>query len=233
MATDPICGMTVDKDTALQAEVDGKTYYFCSLICKNKFLGASYKKIDNLKYFEYTCPMHPEILQNKPGDCPKCGMPLELKSISAADEEDNKETRILARKFWIGLILTSPVFFLSIGEMVHFVNWKAVASSELSRWLQFIFATPVVLWAGNIFFVKAWKSVLNKSLNMFTLIAMGVGAAYGFSAIAILFPNIFPESLKTHGEIGLYFEAAAVITVLVLMGQLLEAKARNRTGQAI
>ena len=180
----------------------------------------------------YTCPMHPEIEQDKPGDCPKCGMHLEQKAASAG-KDDNKETRILARKFWIGLMLALPVFFLALDEMIPVLNLKALVPSGLSRWMQFIFATPVVLWAGNIFFVKAWKSVLNKNLNMFTLIAMGVGAAYGFSAIAILFPNIFPESLKQHGEIGLYFEVAAVITVLVLMGQLLEAKARSRTGQAI
>ena len=180
----------------------------------------------------YTCPMHPEIEQDKPGDCPKCGMHLEPKAASAG-EEDNKEARILSRKFWIGLILTIPVLILALSEMIPAINLKAFVPPNLSRWLQFIFATPVVLWAGDIFFVKAWKSVLNKSLNMFTLIAMGVGAAYGFSAIAIIFPNIFPGSLKQHGEIGLYFEAAAVITVLVLMGQLLEAKARSRTVQAI
>ena len=180
----------------------------------------------------YTCPMHPEIERDKPGDCPKCGMDLEQKA-ALAGEEDNKEACILTRKFWIGLILTIPVLFLALGEMIPALILKVFVPPNLSRWLQFIFATPVVLWAGSIFFVKAWKSVLNKSLNMFTLIAMGVGAAYGFSAIAILFPNIFPESLKQHGEIGLYFEAAAVITVLVLMGQLLETKARNRTGQAI
>jgi len=176
--------------------------------------------------------MHPEIEQDKPGDCPKCGMHLEQKA-APSGEEGNKEARILARKFRIGLILTAPIFLLALGEMIPALSLKASVPSNLSRWLQFIFATPVILWAGNIFFIKAWKSVLNKSLNMFTLIAMGVGAAYGFSAIAIIFPNIFPESLKQHGEIGLYFEAAAVITVLVLMGQLLEAKARSRTGQAI
>ncbi|MCX5668904.1 MAG: copper-translocating P-type ATPase, partial [Candidatus Omnitrophica bacterium] len=180
----------------------------------------------------YICPMHPEIEQDKPGDCPKCGMQLEQKAASA-EEDDNQEARMLTRKFWIGLILALPIFFLAFGEMIPALNLKAFIPSNFSRWLQFIFATPIVLWAGNIFFVKAWKSILHKSLNMFTLIAIGVGAAYGFSAIAILFPDILPESLKQHGEIGLYFEAAAVITVLVLMGQLLEAKARSRTGQAI
>ena len=180
----------------------------------------------------YICPMHLEIEQDRPGDCPKCGMQLEQKA-AFGGEDDDKETRALLRKFWIGLILAFPVFFLALGEMIPVFNPKAFISYNHSRWLQFIFATPVVLWAGNTFFVKAWKSVLNKSLNMFTLIAMGVGAAYGFSAIAILFPDIFPESLKQHGQLGLYFEASAVITVLVLMGQLLETRARNRTGQAI
>lgn len=180
----------------------------------------------------YTCPMHPEIEQDKPGDCPKCGMSLEPKVVSAGEQE-SKEISILSRKFWIGLILTIPIFFLALGEMIPFFSLRAFLPSGFLRWLQFVLATPVVLWAGNIFFVKAWKSILNKSLNMFTLIAMGVGTAYGFSAIAILFPNILPESLKMHGEISLYFEAAAVITVLVLLGQFLEVRARNKTGQAI
>ncbi|MFH1281961.1 MAG: copper-translocating P-type ATPase [Candidatus Omnitrophota bacterium] len=181
---------------------------------------------------KYACPMHPEIEQDKPGDCPKCGMRLEQKAVFGVEEE-NKEARMLAGKFWMGLILTLPVFLLALGEMIPALSLKVFVSSKFSRWLQFIFATPVVFWAGSIFFAKAWKSVLNKSLNMFTLIALGVGAAYGFSAVAILFPDIFPESLKKHGGIGLYFEAAAVITVLVLMGQFLEAKARSKTGQAI
>nr|MBU1328671.1 heavy metal translocating P-type ATPase [Candidatus Omnitrophota bacterium] len=231
---DPICGMEIDTTKAIKLTQDGLIYYFCNESCRQKFLKQS--STEKFAIFEsktmYTCPMHPEIKQDKPGDCPKCGMRLEQKA-APAGEEDNKETRMITRKFWIGLILTVPIFLLALGEMIQALSLKAFVSSDLSRWLQFILATPVVLWAGNIFFVKTWKSVLNKSLNMFTLIAMGVGAAYGFSAIAILFPNIFPESLKQHGEIGLYFEAAAVITVLVLIGQLLEAKARNRTGQAI
>jgi len=232
MVKDFICGMDVDKNKAIRAEVSGKTYYFCCQKCKDKFLTGDPKKSNKADNSKYTCPMHPEIEQDKPGDCPKCGMSLEPKAAPAVGA-DNKEARILARKFWIGLILALPVFFLALGEMIPAFNLKVLVPVRLSRWLQFIFATPVVLWTGNIFFVKAWKSILNKSFNMFTLIAMGVGTAYGFSAIAILFPDIFPESLKQHGQIGLYFEAAAVITVLVLMGQLLEAKARNRTGSAI
>jgi len=181
----------------------------------------------------YTCPMHPEIIQIQPGDCPKCGMHLEPKIASAEAEEGNKEEQILSPKFWFGLALAVPVFILGLGEMIPVLNLKAFAHPGLLRWLQFILATPVVLWSGSIFFLKAWKSVLNKTLNMFTLIAMGVGAAYGFSAAAILFPGIFPESLKKDGQIGLYFEAAAIITVLVLLGQLLETRARHKTGQAI
>ncbi|MBU2102092.1 MAG: YHS domain-containing protein, partial [Candidatus Omnitrophica bacterium] len=237
MPRDPICGMEVEPRRAIKIEKDDEAYFFCSKTCQDKFLNNkrvtdSDKKHKGNRKTTYTCPMHPEIERDLPGDCPTCGMQLEQKA-APGGEEDNKEARILARKFWIGLLFTLPVFFLALGEMIPALNLKAFVPFNFSRWLQFIFTTPVVLWAGNIFFVKAWKSVLNKSLNMFTLIAMGVGAAYGFSAIALIFPNIFPESLKQHGEIGLYFEAAAVITVLVLMGQLLEAGARSRTGQAI
>ncbi len=231
---DPICGMEVDTATAIEFTQDGHSFYFCSESCRQKFLRQSSigKSVRFGDKTAYTCPMHPEIEQDKPGDCPKCGMRLEPKT-APRGEEDNKEAQLLAHKFWIGLILTIPVLVLAFGDMIPAINLKAFIPSGLSRWLQFIFATPVVLWAGNIFFIKAWKSVLNKSLNMFSLIAMGVGAAYAFSAIAIVFPNILPGSLKQHGQIGLYFETAAVITVLVLLGQLLEAKARSRTGQAI
>jgi Cu+-exporting ATPase len=175
---DPICKMEIDTTKAIKLTQDSLTYYFCSENCKQKFLkrSSTEKSVTIESNGRYTCPMHPEIEQNKPGDCPKCGMHLESK-ITSAGEEDSKEARILARKFWVGLMLTLPVFFLALGGMIPVLNLKAFISSNLSRWLQFILATPVVFWAGNIFFVKAWKSVLNKSLNMFTLIAMGVGAA--------------------------------------------------------
>ncbi|MFA5198117.1 MAG: heavy metal translocating P-type ATPase, partial [Candidatus Omnitrophota bacterium] len=231
---DPVCGMEVETDKAVKLKRDGLIYYFCSQHCRQKFL----EKLSGKETAEpggeglYTCPMHPEVKQNFPGDCPKCGMPLEREFLSSRDDEDG-ETRKLARKFWAGLALSLPVFLLAFGEMVPTFHLRNNVFSGFSRWLQFIFATPVVLWAGNIFFIKAWRSILHKSLNMFTLIAMGVGAAYGFSALAVIFPGIFPESLKQQGEVGLYFEAAAGITVLVLMGQFLEAKARQRTGEAI
>jgi Cu+-exporting ATPase len=182
----------------------------------------------------YTCPMHPEVVQDHPGDCPKCGMALE--PISPADDSEDheaKEMRSLSRRFWIGLALTIPVLVIAIGGMIPSWHLLEFVPRPISKWIEFAFATPVVLWAGWSFFVKAWRSLLNRSPNMFTLIGVGVGAAYLFSAVAVIAPGLFPDSFRSHGEVGLYFEAAAVITVLVLLGQFLEAKARSRTGQAI
>ncbi|MGA2684247.1 MAG: heavy metal translocating P-type ATPase [Verrucomicrobiota bacterium] len=180
----------------------------------------------------YTCPMHPEIEQDHPGDCPKCGMPLEPKIVSTAPK-DNDEARALARKFWIGLALTFPVLFLAMGEWIPGLQMEQWIPKSVSKWLEFLLSTPVVLWAGGMFFGRAWHSLKTRQLNMFTLIATGVGAAYVYSTVAVIAPGIFPPSFRQHGEVGLYFEAAAVITVLVLLGQLLETKARSRTGQAI
>jgi P-type Cu+ transporter len=276
MATDPICGMTVDETSALRAERNGQTFYFCSDHCRQKFLGIpnsefrtpnSVRPAANAKYFcpmcpgvesdqpgdcpkcgmalernplwtapagktIYTCPMHPEIEQDHPGDCPKCGIALEPKTVSAGPEDDG-ETRVLARKFWIGLILTAPVLFLAMGEWLPGLRIEQWIPKAISKWLEFLLSTPVVLWAGGMFFGRAWRSVKTWQLNMFTLIATGVGAAYTYSVVAVVAPGIFPPSFQQHGEVGLYFEAAAVITVLVLLGQMLEAKARSRTGQAI
>src|SRR6516165_9528849 len=170
----------------------------------------------------YTCPMHPPVQQDHPGECPICGMSLEPKTV---DAEDEGEIKSLSLKFWIGLALTIPVLIMAMGN--------AWIPHSVSKWLQFLLSTPVVVWAGAIFFIRAWRSVVNRSLNMFTLIALGVGSAYLYSVIGVLFSGLFPSSFREDGEVGLYFEAAAVITVLVLLGQLLEAKARNRTGKAI
>ena len=180
----------------------------------------------------YTCPMHPEIQEPKPGDCPICGMPLEPVGVSGGDEDD-EEIRALSRKFWIAAALTLPVFIIAMAHWIPGFSIEKLIPKNISKWIEFALTTPVVLWAGGMFFTKAWRSVKTWNLNMFTLIATGVGAAFIYSVVAVIAPGIFPESFREHGEVGLYFEAAAVITVLVLLGQLLEAKARSRTGQAI
>jgi len=180
----------------------------------------------------YTCPMHPKIEQDHPGECPKCGMVLEPKTPRMV-EEDETEIRSLSRKFWSALVLTIPVLILAMGHAVPGLHVDSIIPRQIGKWIEFVLTTPVVLWAGGFFFARAWRSVVNRSLNMFTLIAVGVGAAYFYSAVAVITPGIFPDSFQRNGEIDLYFEAAAVITTLVLLGQLLEAKARSRTGQAI
>ena len=181
----------------------------------------------------YTCPMHPQIQQDRPGNCPICGMTLEPKTIGEGDEEEQRQVESLSRKFWIALVLTIPVLILAMGHEISGLHIDSIIPKRIGKWIEFGLTTPVVLWAGGFFFTLAWQSIVNRSLNMFTLIAVGVGAAYVFSAVAVIAPGIFPESFRQHGEIGLYFEAAAVITTLVLLGQLIEAKARSRTGQAI
>ena len=181
----------------------------------------------------HTCPMHPQIEQEQPGNCPICGMTLEPKTIGAGDEEEQKEICSLSRKFWSALILTIPVLLIAMGHAIPGLHVEAMIPKQISKWIEFALATPVVLWAGDFFFTRAWQSIINRSLNMFTLIAVGVGAAYFYSAVAVIAPEIFPQSFRSDGEVGLYFEAAAVITTLVLFGQLIEAKARSRTGQAV
>ncbi|MFT4550685.1 MAG: Cu+-exporting ATPase [Verrucomicrobiales bacterium] len=179
--------------------------------------------------------MHPEVVSDTPGDCPICGMALEIVggSSAEADEHAAAEIRSLSRKFWIGLALSIPVFLLAMGGMIPGLPLHEWLPRSTSKWIELALATPVVLWCGWIFFVKGWRSIVSRHLNMFTLIAIGVGVAYVYSVVAVLFPGLFPESFKHGGEVGLYFEAAAVITVLVLLGQLLEAKARSKTGAAI
>src|SRR5256886_3231832 len=179
----------------------------------------------------YTCPMHPQIEQDHPGNCPICGMTLEPKTQIAGNEEENAELRDMTRRFWIGAVLALPVFVLGMAHV--FPNAPIWVASDGSRWLQFLLSTPVVLWCGWPFFVRGWQSICNRSPNMFTLIAMGVGVAYIYSAVVMLAPSIFPASFQEHGKIGVYFEAAAIITVLVLLGQVLELRARTRTGSAI
>src|SRR5215467_3813948 len=181
----------------------------------------------------YTCPMHPQIEQDHQGACPICGMSLEPKIVGVESEEEHRETELLSRKFWIALILTVPVLIIAMGHAIPGLDIEAFVRRPVGKWIEFGLTTPVVLWAGGFFFTRAWQSITNRSLNMFTLIAVGVGAAYFYSVVAVVAPGIFPESFRRQGEVDLYFEAAAVITTLVLLGQLIEAKARSRTGQAI
>src|SRR5437016_1964909 len=180
----------------------------------------------------YTGPMHPAVEQGHPGACPKCGMTLEAKAVGG-EEHQHGETRSLSRKFWIALVLTIPVLFLAMGHAIPGLEIDSIIPKQIGKWIEFALTTPVVLWAGGFFFTRAWQSIGNRSLNMFTLIAVGVGAAYFYSVIAVTAPGIFPSSFQRHGEVDLYFEAAAVITTLILLGQLIEAKARSRTGHAI
>lgn len=181
----------------------------------------------------YTCPMHPEVEQDHPGACPKCGMALEPKTVTPDVLEDDSELSDMTRRFWIGTALTVPVFIVAMAHIVPAWSHASWLNGEASRWGQFILSTPVVLWAGWPFFVRGWRSLVKRSLNMFTLIALGVGAAYGFSVVAMLFPQAFPPALGHSGRPAIYFEAAAVITVLVLLGQVLELRARQRTSGAI
>ena len=178
----------------------------------------------------YTCPMHPQIEQDHPGACPICGMALEPLSLGDGSEEENVELRDMQRRFWIGLALTLPVLVLAMGEKLYFVR---DLNGLLSGWIQFALATPVVIWAGWPFFVRGWNSLVHRSLNMFTLVSLGIGAAYIYSVIAVVAPGLFPHSFTHGGAVGVYFEAAAVITILVLLGQVLELKARAGTNAAI
>ena len=238
---DPVCGMTVDPASAkFSARHEGDTYYFCSDACRKKFIA------DPAKYLHpqeaapaaalpegtlYTCPMHPEVQQVGPGACPICGMALEPLLVTA-DTGPSHELLDMQRRFWIGLVLTLPVFILEMGG--HLTGLTVSLGSTVSNWIQFALATPVVLWAGWPFFERGWQSLLTRNLNMFTLIAMGTGVAWGYSVVATAMPGLFPEAFRAaDGSVAVYFEAAAVITVLVLLGQVLELRARERTSGAI
>ena len=236
--TDPVCGMTVDPHTAKhRAEHRGHTYYFCSAGCRTKFVNDPQKYLGGREPAPvaegtiYTCPMHPEIRKVGPGSCPICGMALEPE-IAGTETGPNSELVDMTRRFWIGLVLTLPVFALEMGA--HIVGAHNWVDPKLSNYVQFAFATPVVLWAGWPFFVRAWQSLVTRNLNMFTLIAMGTGVAYVYSLAATFVPQIFPHAFLGHSGVpASYFEAASVITVLVLMGQVLELRAREATSGAI
>ena len=255
---DPICGMSVRPETAAASyEYGGTKYYFCAVGCRDKFaadperfllepaaVAGGLTQISRAEQpshsalptpqsdIEYTCPMHPQIVQLGPGTCPLCGMALEPKEVTLEDLPDDEYVD-MKRRFWISALLTLPVFSLAMGEM--FPAFHNIVSPSISIWIQFILGTPVVLWGGWPFFQRAWASFKNVSPNMFTLIAMGTGAAYLLSLAALLIPGLFPESMRdAHtGLVPGYFESAAVITTLVLLGQVLELRARSQTSSAI
>ena len=184
---------------------------------------------------EYTCPMHPQVVQDTPGNCLICGMALEPKTVTI-EEEENPELRDMTRRFWVSVVLSIPLLVVAMGGLIPGINslLESLASARVRTLIEFVLATPVVLWAGWPFFVRGWQSILNRSPNMFTLIGLGVGVAYTYSLVAALFPGIFPSAFRDeNGQVGVYFEAAAVIVTLVLMGQVLELRARSRTGAAI
>ena len=275
---DPVCGMAVTPKSDHSFEHEGHTHYFCSAGCLQKFratpgqyLGSisptqeSDQQQDTRVYtcpmhpevrqngpgtcpkcgmalepetpslatrIQYTCPMHPEIVRDEPGECPKCGMALEPMTVSL-DDEENPELADMSRRFWVSAVVAVPLVILAMGEFVG-LSFEWLAGPRVLSWAELVLATPVVLWGGWPFFVRGWQSIVNRSLNMFTLIALGTGVAYAFSVIATALPDIFPTSFRDDtGEVDIYFEAAAVIIVLILLGQVMELRARHRTGAAI
>ena len=243
-AIDPVCGMAVSPATAAAVvERDGRKYYFCSHNCEQKFLsnpGAYIAKLAvepiprnaDTPSVEYTCPMHPEVIRSGPGVCPICGMALEPRTATA--ENDNSELQDMTRRFWISTALTVPILAFMISEMVPSHPLRQLFGAQALLWVQFALATPVVIWGGWPFFYRGWLSLKNRSLNMFTLIALGTGTAYLYSVFALMFPGMIPGSFRSMGgDLAVYFEPAAVIVTLVLLGQVLELRARSQTSSAI
>jgi len=277
---DPVCGMTVTPESKHRFDYEGEAYFFCCAGCRTKFEADPQHYLERnssddcqpsqdagsgpfvcpmcpevleeepvpcpkcgmalesaappalLTKTQYTCPMHPDVNQDSPGNCPACGMALEPVTVTV-EEEENPELIDMTRRLRVCVALTVPVLLLAMGEMVG-LSFAGLASQRTLSWLELVFATPVVVWGGWPFFQRGWQSVANRSLNMFTLIALGTGVAYGYSVVATIAPSIFPPSFRdTHGEVAVYFEAAAVIITLVLFGQVLELRARGRTGAAI
>ncbi|WP_157353965.1 heavy metal translocating P-type ATPase [Aromatoleum toluclasticum] len=239
---DPVCGMSVPLDAGKPTAVhQGSTYHFCSQKCHDKFVAEPARYLAGKqsakavpKGTKFTCPMHPEIVRDAPGECPKCGMALEPMGVPAEDEGPNPELVDFTRRFWIGTAFTLPLLILTMPPYLGYNGIREWFGEQASLWIEVVLGTPVILWAGWPFFVRGYKSFRTTNLNMFSLISMGVGAAYVFSIIAVAAPGIFPAGFrKEDGAVGLYFEAAAVIVTLVLLGQVMELRARERTGSAI
>ncbi|UVC15771.1 heavy metal translocating P-type ATPase [Mesorhizobium onobrychidis] len=240
-ATDPVCGMRVNRATAKHfSRHEGQGFYFCSAGCKVKFEAEPAKYLGDRpepqampKGTQYTCPMHPEIVRDKPGACPICGMALEPMGVPTGDEGPNPELVDFTRRFWVSAVLSVPLLIFAMAPMLG-VTFSAFIEDSAKIWVELALASPVVLWAAFPFFHRGWDSVLNRSPNMWTLISLGVGAAYLYSVVAALFPDIFPHQFRGHeGTVPVYFEAAAVIVALVFLGQVLELRAREKTGSAI
>ncbi len=251
---DPVCGMTVKPDSPHSLDLGGRRYVFCSAGCLKKFREAPERYRSHTHQHErpvaaqvpppgavqssttgrtkWTCPMHPEVVRDRPGSCPICGMALEPMTVTA-DDEPNAELIDMTRRFWVSAVLAIPLLVLAMAEPLA-MRLEMLAGPGFMGWLELLLATPVVLWGGWPFFVRGWQSLVNRSLNMFTLIALGVGVGYAYSLVATLMPGLFPSSFRSEsGRVGVYFEAAAVIVTLVLLGQVLELRARSRTGAAI
>ena len=241
-ATDPVCAMTVNRATARHfTKHEGEKFYFCSAGCKAKFDADPIAYRDGTRSAQkpmpkgtlYTCPMHPEVISNHPGDCPKCGMALESMGIPPADEGPNPELIDFTRRLFVSGALSIPLLAISMGPMIGLPLREWIGEPR-ATWIELLLATPVVLWAALPFFRRAWASLVNRSPNMWTLIGLGVGTAYLYSVVATIAPGIFPHTFRGHGDaVPVYFEAAAVIVALVFVGQVLELKAREKTGSAI
>lgn len=285
---DPVCGMTAGPDSAGGSyEYDGQTYYFCSVRCRERFqanpesflnktttapaaiqrqpqpaaetpaqtytcpmhpeirqdrpgscpkCGMALEPVAIVppkEKIEYTCPMHPQIVRDAPGNCPICGMALEPRTVSLAEEE-NHELKDMRRRFWVSAVLTIPALAIGMSELIPGAPLQRLIPPNVAAWVQLLIASPVILWGGWPFFVRLWQSIVNRSPNMFTLIGLGVGVSYGYSVVATVFPDIFPHSFRGHGgTVPVYYEVAGVITTLVLLGQVLELKARSQTSAAI
>ncbi|MFK2919440.1 heavy metal translocating P-type ATPase [Dyella koreensis] len=236
---DPVCGMNVDPHSAkYRAEHEGHTYYFCAERCRAKFVAEPQRYLHDKPAAPvvpgaiYTCPMHPEVQQVGPGDCPKCGMALEP-MMPSAEEDDGGELRHMSRRFWVLVALTLPVFLLAMGP--HLFGWHLPAPwDRVAAWIEVVFSSIVVLWGGAPFFARGWRSLKPWSPNMYTLIALGTGVAWLYSMVAFFAPDLFPAGFRDmHGRVGVYFESAAVIVTLVTLGDFLELRARRRTGAAL
>jgi P-type Cu+ transporter len=243
LATDPVCGMKVDRAKAKGShDYAGQRYFFCSPGCLAKFKADPERFVKPVmpppsqtpvaSGTKYTCPMHPEVVRDGPGVCPICGMALEPQTVSL-DDGPNPELADMTRRFWVGVVLGLPVVAAAMGDMMLGPGLGGRVDMRIANWIGLAVGTPVVLWAGWPFFERGWQSIVHRHANMFTLIALGVGAAYLFSVVATLAPSLFPDGFRTHGVVETYFDTAVVVVVLVLLGQVLELRARGRTSSAI